>query len=138
MTREERIAQAIAECTECNRQGFYKCPDCDGCTSAVDEEIAREKREEMERLRSVNADLLVALAECRDYLGEPSNPGYPSVQASVVNALIRNVRAAIAKAEPKADQPALFELIDDRRPPGERTPAERYAAPSLFSWSERT
>lgn len=43
-----------------------------------------------------------------------------------------------AQAQPKADQPALFELIDDRRPPGERTPAERYAAPSLFSWSERT
>lgn len=42
MTRDERIAEAIAECTECNRQGFHKRPDCDGCTSAVDEEIAKE------------------------------------------------------------------------------------------------
>lgn len=43
-----------------------------------------------------------------------------------------------AQAQPKADQPALFELIDDRRPPGERSAAERYAAPSLFTWEEQT
>lgn len=39
-----------------------------------------------------------------------------------------------AQAAPRVEQPALFELLDDRRPPGERTPAERYTAPSLFSW----
>ena len=43
-----------------------------------------------------------------------------------------------AQTTPKADQPVLFELIEDRRPPGERSAAERYAAPSLFTWSERT
>ncbi len=38
-----------------------------------------------------------------------------------------------AQATPKATQPTLFELRDDRRPPGERTAAERYQAPSLFT-----
>jgi hypothetical protein len=42
-----------------------------------------------------------------------------------------------AQAAPKAEQPALFELREDHRPPGERSPAERYLAPSLFSWPER-
>jgi len=38
-----------------------------------------------------------------------------------------------AQATPKAAQPALFELREDHRPPGERTAAERYHAPSLFT-----
>lgn len=38
-----------------------------------------------------------------------------------------------AQAAPVAQQPALFELREDRRPPGERSAAERYAAPSLFT-----
>jgi hypothetical protein len=38
-----------------------------------------------------------------------------------------------AQAKPRAAQPALFELIDDSRPLGERTAAERYQAPSLFT-----
>ena len=41
-----------------------------------------------------------------------------------------------AQAQPKAEQPALFELREDRRPPGERNPAERYNAPSLFSYGK--
>jgi hypothetical protein len=38
-----------------------------------------------------------------------------------------------AQAMPKAEQPALFELREDHRPAGERTPAERYREPSLFT-----
>jgi hypothetical protein len=41
-----------------------------------------------------------------------------------------------AQATQKAQQPALFDLREDRRPPGERTPAERYNAPSLFTWNQ--
>ena len=33
----------------------------------------------------------------------------------------------------KAEQPALFALRDDRRPPTDRTAAGRYLEPSLFS-----
>lgn len=40
--RQARIDATIAACTECNRPGFSKRPDCDGCTAAVDEEIAAE------------------------------------------------------------------------------------------------
>jgi hypothetical protein len=32
----------------------------------------------------------------------------------------------------KAEQPALFMLTDDRRPPADRTAAGRYLEPSLF------
>jgi hypothetical protein len=35
------------------------------------------------------------------------------------------------------DMPTLFELREDRRPPGERTAAERYCEPSLFTLIER-
>ena len=38
-----------------------------------------------------------------------------------------------AQAEPRAQQPALFELREDHRPAGERNPAERYCEPSLFT-----
>lgn len=38
-----------------------------------------------------------------------------------------------AQATPRAEQPALFELREDHRPPGERNAAERYQAPSLFT-----
>ncbi len=41
------------------------------------------------------------------------------------------------KASADAQQPALFELVDDRRPPAERTAAGRYLEPSLFSLPER-
>jgi hypothetical protein len=37
----------------------------------------------------------------------------------------------------KAEQPALFSLMDDRRPPADRTAAGRYQEPSLFSIPER-
>jgi len=35
------------------------------------------------------------------------------------------------------EKPTLFELREDHRPPGERTAAERYQAPSLFTRLER-
>lgn len=38
-----------------------------------------------------------------------------------------------AQATQKAEQPALFELLEDHRPAGERTASERYQAPSLFT-----
>ncbi len=41
------------------------------------------------------------------------------------------------QATPRVEQPALFELREDHRPPGERTAAERYREPSLFTLIER-
>ena len=41
------------------------------------------------------------------------------------------------QATPPAIQPALFELREDHRPAGERSAAERYQAPSLFTLLER-
>ncbi len=38
-----------------------------------------------------------------------------------------------AQRQPAAEQPALFLLRDDCRPPGERNAAERYREPSLFA-----
>jgi len=38
-----------------------------------------------------------------------------------------------AQAVPTAEQPTLFELREDYRPPGERDAAERYREPSLFT-----
>lgn len=47
---------------------------------------------------------------------------------------LATVRRLIAEQRrPAAEQPALFELRTDARPIGERTAAERYATPSLFS-----
>lgn len=37
---------------------------------------------------------------------------------------------------PAVEQPALFDLRVDARPAGERTAAERYAAPSLFTYNK--
>lgn len=37
------------------------------------------------------------------------------------------------QSKPRAEQPVLFEMMEDRRPAGQRTAAERYAAPSLFT-----
>jgi hypothetical protein len=42
-----------------------------------------------------------------------------------------------AQATPRPVQPALFELREDRRPPGEHSAAERYCEPSLFTMLER-
>ena len=42
-----------------------------------------------------------------------------------------------AQAQPRAEQPTLFALHEDRRPPGERSAAERYQAPSLFAALDR-
>ena len=40
------------------------------------------------------------------------------------------------QATPRTEQPTLFALREDHRPPGERTAAERYQAPSLFTCLE--
>lgn len=42
-----------------------------------------------------------------------------------------------AQAKPPAQQPTLFPLREDYRPPGERNAAERYSEPSLFTVLER-
>ena len=41
------------------------------------------------------------------------------------------------QAQPRAEQPTLFELHEDYRPPSERSAAERYCEPSLFALMER-
>lgn len=47
---------------------------------------------------------------------------------------LSTLRRLIAEQRPEpTEQPTLFELHTDARPLGERTAAERYAAPSLFS-----
>ena len=46
---------------------------------------------------------------------------------------ILELRRAQKKAHARAQQPALFELKDDRRSPAERTAAGRYLEPSLFA-----
>jgi hypothetical protein len=38
-----------------------------------------------------------------------------------------------AQATPRVEQPALFEMHEDHRPLGERSTAERYFEPSLFT-----
>jgi hypothetical protein len=38
-----------------------------------------------------------------------------------------------ARAAARPEQPALFEMHEDHRPPGERSAAERYMEPSLFA-----
>ena len=43
-----------------------------------------------------------------------------------------------AQATPAAQQPALFTLREDHRPAGERTAAERYSEPNLFTALERS
>ncbi len=40
-------------------------------------------------------------------------------------------------ANAKSEQPPLFQLKDDRRPPADRTAAGRYMEPSLFGNPER-
>jgi hypothetical protein len=42
-----------------------------------------------------------------------------------------------AQAQPLAEQPVLFPLYEDRRPPAERTAAGRYSEPTLFTLLER-
>jgi len=45
---------------------------------------------------------------------------------------ILKLRQEQVQAAANAKQPALFPLIDDARPPAERTAAGRYSEPSLF------
>ena len=46
--------------------------------------------------------------------------------------LLQRRREQVAAAA-RVEQPALFELKEDSRPPSERTAAGRYREPSLFS-----
>ena len=46
-------------------------------------------------------------------------------------------RAEQRRAAARPEQPALFELREDRRPTAARTAAGRYQEPSLFSLMER-
>jgi len=39
--REQMIEDYVSECRECGSREFPKRRDCDGCTAAVDEELAR-------------------------------------------------------------------------------------------------
>ena len=48
---------------------------------------------------------------------------------------ILSLRREQLRALANAKQPALFELIDDWRPPAERTAAGRFLEPSLFTQS---
>lgn len=41
-------------------------------------------------------------------------------------------------ARPPAEQPTLFPVYEDRRPLGERSAAERYREPSLFTLLDRS
>ena len=51
---------------------------------------------------------------------------------------LATVRRLIAESrKPVIEQPVLFELRTDARPMGERNAAERYAAPSLFTYNEK-
>jgi hypothetical protein len=50
--------------------------------------------------------------------------------------LLQRRRQQLAAAA-RVEQPALFELKEDSRPPFERTAARRYSEPSLFSLPER-
>jgi hypothetical protein len=71
--------------------------DPEGC-DGVDDSGDGGFEEANARLIAAAPEMLEALKECAEYLGPPEVTQYPNVQASVVNALIRNVRAAIAKA----------------------------------------
>ena len=51
---------------------------------------------------------------------------------------IVRLRREQLRAHANAKQPALFEPIDDFRPPAERTAAGRYLEPSLFECIRRT
>jgi hypothetical protein len=50
---------------------------------------------------------------------------------------VLKLRREQKQASAKAAQPALFELVEDRRPPADRTAAGRYLEPSLFSLFDR-
>lgn len=46
---------------------------------------------------------------------------------------VLQLRREQKKAHAQAQQPALFELKDDRRPVADRTASDRYREPSLFN-----
>jgi len=51
---------------------------------------------------------------------------------------IVRLRREQKRAHANVQQPALFELKDDYRPPAERTAAGRYLEPNLFECNRRT
>jgi hypothetical protein len=50
---------------------------------------------------------------------------------------ILELRRQQVRAVANAKQPALFDLVEDRRPPAERTVAGRFLEPTLFTLFER-
>jgi hypothetical protein len=50
---------------------------------------------------------------------------------------VLEIRREQKRACANAQQAALFELHEDRRPPADRTATGRYQEPSLFSFPER-
>jgi hypothetical protein len=69
---------------------------------------------------------------------EMSNPKFIEIDGR--HFLWRDVlklRREQKQASAKAEQPALFDLVEDRRPPADRTAAGRYLEPSLFSLFDR-
>jgi hypothetical protein len=50
---------------------------------------------------------------------------------------ILELRREQVRAAANAKQPALFDLIEDRRPSAERTAAGRFLEPTLFTLPER-
>lgn len=61
MDRQTRIDETIDACTECgSRWEFPKRADCDGCTAAVDDEIARDAlagSSEADRIAAITRDI---------------------------------------------------------------------------------
>lgn len=53
--RQALIDEYIDACTNCGGREFPKRPDCDGCTSAADEEIERLTIAEADRFSAITA-----------------------------------------------------------------------------------
>jgi hypothetical protein len=91
------------------------------------------------------AHLLAAVASAGvDFLArrldQPSNRPVPRGTGVADPGAVPHYRSARVKeqreAARRAEQPPLFELRDDSRPPTERTATGRYREPSLFAPSQ--
>lgn len=80
--------------------------------------------------------------EVYPWIRRRDKPPCPALSASTATVICGAILVALRQAQalPRAEQPTLFELREDRRPPGSATPlaalaqrAERYCEPSLFS-----
>lgn len=52
MDRQAMIDETIAACEHCGSHEFPKRSDCDGCTAAVDDEIAAKAADSKRRLKT--------------------------------------------------------------------------------------